>query len=95
MVSTSAGSANSVTPVGIGYVPQAEINSLANILATCVNSTGPSSPSCAALFSAATPSGGTSPTTILGAVLDIALNPGNNVTALYDLSTANAPFQPP
>jgi hypothetical protein len=58
------------------------------------NSTGPTSTNCTTLFTAATPSGGTAPTTVLAAALDIALNPGNNIASLFSISTANAAFQP-
>jgi hypothetical protein len=77
-------------------VPQARINTLGNILANCVNSNGSSDTgaACNLLFAAATPNGGTAPADTLQAALDIAQNPGNNVGALYALSTANAPFQP-
>lgn len=88
------GLAYTQTVYGTGYVPQAEIHTLADILVPCVNSTGPGSSDCMNLFAAAKPSGGTLPTTVLGAMLDIALNPGNNVGTLFNLSTSNAAFQP-
>jgi hypothetical protein len=82
LVSLSTGTALASTPNGNGTVPQDEINYLANILAACVNSTTGSA-QCSSLFTDATPPGGTAPTDTLGAMLDIALNPGNNVSALY------------
>ena len=94
IVDIYTGDARTQTSSGVGYVPQAEIYSLANILAPCVNSSGPSSSSCQSLFAAATPSGGTAPTTVLRALLDIAQNPGNNVSTIYNLSTPAAPFGP-
>ena len=94
MITLATGAARTTTVNGIGYVPQTQINMLADILVPCVNSSGPTSTACAALFAAATPSGGTAPTTTLGAALDIALNPGNNVTTLFNLSTANTAFVP-
>jgi len=71
-----------------------KLSTLANAMVQCVNSTGPTSSSCATLFADATPSGGTTPTTVLGALLNVALNPTLNGTAIYNLSTPNAPFQP-
>jgi len=94
LVSLSTGLALSTTPGGNGTVPGAEINSLANILASCVN-TGNGSAACSSLFSAATPSGGSAPTNTWQAAVDIALNPGHSVGPLYGLSVANAPFQSP
>src|SRR5580658_297993 len=44
------GVALATTPAGNGTVPQAEINTLANILAACVNSSGPLSTQCTTLF---------------------------------------------
>jgi len=78
-------------PQGV-TIPVAEINTLSNILASCVNSTGTTA--CNALFTAAAPPGGTAATNTLDATLDIALNPTNNVGALFALATASAPFAP-
>jgi hypothetical protein len=63
------------------------------IMAVCVNTSG-SSGACSQLFSLATPPSGSAPTDTLSAVLDIARNPGRNVSALYGLVTAKASFQP-
>jgi PKD repeat protein len=90
----ATGVARSLTPNGNGVVPQAEINTLADILAPCVNSAGPTSAECSSLFTAATPAGGSVPATMLAAALDIALNPANNVASLLLLPTPQAPFQP-
>jgi hypothetical protein len=93
LVNTSTGTALATTPNGNGTVPQAEIDSLANIIAACVNSAGGSSV-CNNLFSNATPPDGTKPADTLHAMLDIAQNPGNNVQALYDLAPSQAPLAP-
>jgi hypothetical protein len=78
-------------PVGAA-VPTTKLYTLANILASCVNSTG--STACNALFSAARPPAGTAPTNTLDAALAIARNPANNVATLSALSTPQAPFGP-
>ncbi|HEY1994138.1 MAG TPA: hypothetical protein VGG81_07025 [Edaphobacter sp.] len=93
LVDLSTGQARTATPAGNGTVPQAEINTLADIIAPCVNSTG-SGPECAALFAAATPSGGSAPTNTLQALFNIATHPSQQVGALYTLSSLTAPFQP-
>ena len=46
------GTVNSTTNNGAGTIPVREDQSLANILAACVNSTGPGSSSCTTLFNA-------------------------------------------
>jgi hypothetical protein len=76
--------------------PTTLLNTLADIIASCVNSNGVggSSTNCATLFSDATPSGGTAPTDTLTAALDVAKNPGNNAAALFLLTPGAAPFQP-
>ena len=93
LVNTTTGAALSVTPAGNGTPPQAAINTLGNIVASCVNSTGTTGP-CIALAAAATPSGGTAPTDTIQGIFNVARNPGNNVSALYVLSSATPPFQP-
>lgn len=85
--------ARSTTPAGNGTVPQAEINSLANILAACVNSTGPGSTPCSTLFSNAT-NNGVEPSDTATAALNIAHYPGANVANLFGLQTPDSPFQP-
>jgi hypothetical protein len=106
LVNVANGQALAVTPAYVtaptgttsatfqSVVPQAEIYTLANIIATCVNTNGVggSSSNCSNLFAAAKPSGGTAPTDTFKAALDIAQNPGNNVTPLYNLPTGQVPF---
>jgi hypothetical protein len=78
-------------------LPVGEINTLANILASCVNTTGgvagDGSP-CGNLFAAATPSYGIAPTDTVGAAIDIAQSPGASVAALFNIVAASGPFQP-
>jgi hypothetical protein len=75
-----------------GTVPTAEINALGNILADCVNTNGIGAP-CSTLMTAATPASGTPPANTAQAALNIAHNPGLNVSTLFGLSTPTAPFQ--
>jgi hypothetical protein len=77
---------------GNGDVPQAEINSLANLLVTCVNSDGTAG--CSPLFSNAPALDGTQPTDTITAALNIAHNPGANPSALYNASLITPYFQP-
>jgi streptogramin lyase len=97
----STGTALATTPAGNGTVPQSEINTLANILAACINSsgkiTGPTNPTtCYTLFNNALSGGttGTLPAETATAALNIAHNPGTNVTNLYAISTPTAAFAP-
>jgi hypothetical protein len=70
-------------------VPTSELNSLADIIASCVNTSGPGSGNCSTLFTA------TGASETFGAMLAIAKNPGASATtALYTLATPSAPFQP-
>jgi streptogramin lyase len=69
-----------------------KIYTLANVLASCINSTG--STDCNALFTAATPHSGSQPSNTLDAALNIARNPSNSVSALFALPTPQSPFQP-
>ena len=89
----NAGVANATTPGGNGTVPQAEIDTLANILAACINSTGLGSTQCNTLFMNAT-NGGAQPVDTATAAVNIAHNPGANVANLIGLQTPSSPFQP-
>ena len=94
LVPIATGVASTVNGAGTGVTPQAKVNTLGNILAPCINSTGPGSSDCTKLFTAVTPSGGTQPTDVASAMLLLAENPGLNIAALYGLPNAAAPFQP-
>jgi alpha-L-arabinofuranosidase len=70
-----------------------KLNSLADSLATCVNSTS-NSVVCKKLFASATPPSSTAtPVNTVAAVLNISLNPTNNVEPIYNLASV-LPFQP-
>lgn len=97
----STGLALASTPSGIATVPQATIDTLANILGACVNTdgtvAGPTNPTaCYTLFTNALSGGttGTQPTDTATAAINIAHNPAANLAALYALSTATPPFAP-
>jgi len=91
----NATGALATTPNG-GTVPQAEVNSIANSLAACINSASPFA-NCSTLFADATSNGlsnGTQPTDTATAAINIAHYPGANVAAIYGLGTTTPPFQP-
>lgn len=92
----STGVALATTPAGNGIVPQAEIDILADILAACVNSSGPLSTPCSTLFSTALSGGttGSQPSDTATAAIYIAHNPGANVAALFGLLPSDLAFQP-
>ena len=101
IVNFTAGVAYTTTPQssttnGSGVVPQSTIHALADILQTCVNSSGPTQPACTSLFTAAKPPTGSSitaaPVNVLQAIVDIALNPGNNVATLFGLINSSPAF---
>jgi hypothetical protein len=97
---------NTVTGVAPGpmlpagaSVSGSEIDTLADILAACINSAGGTAgdgSACGSLFSAANPGGtpGSAPTDTITAAMNIAQHPALNVGSLYALATPTAPFQP-
>jgi hypothetical protein len=87
ILASSSGAVGSL-PAG-ETVESNKLYALADSLAPCVNSTGNG---CSALFSAATPAGGTAPTNTLSAALNIVRNPGQNVNAVYQAATGTPPF---
>ncbi|MEI9968341.1 MAG: hypothetical protein WDM87_06840 [Terracidiphilus sp.] len=91
--SLGRGVALATTPNGNGVVPQAEIDILADILAACVNSAGPSSTPCSTLFSNAK-NGNSQPSETATAAINIAHNPGANVATIFGLLPSDRPFQP-
>ncbi len=81
--SPGAGLASGVT------VPADKVNTLANIIAACINTSSSSPGNCTALQAA------TSSTETFGAALGMAKNPGAPaVVALYNAIVVAAPFQP-
>jgi hypothetical protein len=99
LVDLSTGAALTTTPTGSGIAPGTNLNTLANILAACVNSNGShsSGSNCGTLFNNATSTGiannGTVPSDTVTAMVNIAHHPAANVAALYDLSTPTPAFQ--
>jgi streptogramin lyase len=89
------GVALATTPAGNGVVPQTEINTLANVLSSCVDLSNPSG-SCSLLFSNSFSGGlsGTAPTDTATAAIYIAHNPSPNVTTLYQIPVTTPPYTP-
>jgi streptogramin lyase len=104
LASINSGNALTTTPAGNGTVPQVLINTLADLLAGCVNTTGivsgPTNPTvCYTLFNDTLSGGatGTAPTNTATSAIYLAHNPGANLDALgslFQTLTANLPFQP-
>jgi len=87
LVNTSTGQITAA-PAGI-TLPALRLNTLADILAACVNTAGAASAQCTALFSA------TGANETIGAALAFAKNPGSAaLTALYSLPSGTTPFVP-
>jgi streptogramin lyase len=83
-------------------LPQAKINTLGDILAQCINSSGGAAvggvsdgSNCGNLFALAPNAAGTTyPTDTITAVMNIAQSPGRNVANLNTLRSASPVFQP-
>jgi trimeric autotransporter adhesin len=83
-------------PAGV-TIPTSLINSLGDILSTCINSTGGTAADgspCGQLFLFTTAGGTAAPTNTVAALLDLAYNPAANTASLFGLVTPAAPFQP-
>jgi hypothetical protein len=96
LATLSTGVALTVNPAGNAFVPQTEINTLANILASCVNSGSSGSTNCGTLFTNAKSGGssGTTATDTATAAINIAHNPGTNVGTLYGIPPPAIAFAP-
>jgi sugar lactone lactonase YvrE len=79
-------------PSGYG-VSATQVNTLADLLATCINTNGSSASNtpCTNLFAL---TGGTSTTNAITSALYVANNPTANLTALSNLIPPTSPFQP-
>jgi hypothetical protein len=78
-------------------VPVAQINTIGDIVAPCVDSAGGvagDNSACGNLFALTTPTGIAAPTNSVTALQNLANNPTMNTAALYALVPAAAPFQP-
>ena len=77
-----------IPPAGM-TLPTTRINTLADILASCINTSGASSALCTSLFSA------TGASDTIGAALAIAKNPGSaSTTGLFSILVPSPPFVP-
>jgi trimeric autotransporter adhesin len=81
-----------------GYtIPTMLIDTLADVLATCVNSAGGHAGDgsvCGQFFAFTTPGNSTAPVNTITALLYLANNPTLNTSLLYNLITPKTPFQP-
>jgi hypothetical protein len=97
LVNTATGTAPGAdVPTGYG-VPVEEINTLADIVAACVNSAGGAAgdgSACGDFFLWTTPPNGAQPTNTVTALHDLALYPGLNSRSLFGLISAEPVFQP-
>jgi len=100
LANISTGAALATTPNGNGTVAQNVINTLANILAACVNSNGQiiggaEQSNCYILFYNDPNSSFQYPSDTATAAIYMAQNPGNNPSTLFQLQSAVAsPYQP-
>ena len=89
------GIATTATQGANGVPPTSMVNTLADILAACINSTGSSSSQCTAVLGAKSGgTTGTSPTDTATAAIYIAHNPGADVSSLFSQLPSPAPFGP-
>jgi hypothetical protein len=93
LVDVHSGTALAVTPGGDGVPPQAEINTLADILSACVDTSNNQSPTCMTLFDNTTDMESNIPTDIFAAIVNLAQEPATE-DSLTELVVANPPFQP-
>jgi len=91
----AAGSARGATAVSGAYLPESELNTLADVIAACINTSGSTAvgSNCETLISSTTING-TAPIDTFQAAINIARAPGANVSALFGLVGGTPPFQP-
>jgi len=102
LVALTTGVANTTITTGVtgatGTIPAAEINSIANALQLCVNSTGAASASCTSLFGYTPSVASVTPANTLQAAMNLAKNPYSssaNVAGLLSFQTAQTQVYSP
>jgi streptogramin lyase len=97
IANTGTGVAGGTTVPAGATLPTAKLNTLADMLASCVNSSGGTASNtataCGTLFNATTV-GSSVPTDTITAAMNMAQNPGLASTTLMALATPASPFQP-
>ena len=96
-VNTTTGASPGANVPSGDTVPTTELNTLADIISACINSTGGTAGDgslCGDLFSLTTVAPNPAPTNTIAAMLVIADNPTLNTSALYALTPPTPPFQP-
>ena len=97
LVNISTGSIAGTQASSGYFTPGNLINTLANLIATCVNSAGGRAgdgTSCGRLFAAVQQPGELAPSDTIGALLDIARHPASGVSTVFNLVPASGPYQP-
>ena len=94
LVDNTNGTALTTTPAGNGTAPQQYVNTLADIIASCINSGSGTSAACTQLFTNATVTTSPIPQDTLSALINIAAFPAAQTANLYALVPSTAPFQP-
>ena len=85
---------SAVPPTSTVITPAAEVNTLADVLAACVNSNGPASSGCSSLFGYAPNADASTPGDTISAALNIARNPQRQVGNIIGSVIPQPPFQP-
>jgi hypothetical protein len=98
LVNVQYGQVNVTTVPAGATIPVAKLNTLADILASCVNTpkggvAGDNMTACGTLFTDATTPANAVPTDTLTAILNIAHYPGQHVMSLATLASRTSPFQ--
>jgi hypothetical protein len=96
LANISTGAAGGPALPANATLPVTKINTLGNILAACINSSGGvanDGSTCGLLFRYTTVNG-VAPTNTIAATLNLAQNPNLNTTSLTNLPSGNPPFQP-
>lgn len=88
----STGIVPAMLPTGAATVPQTTINTLANILFSCIHSKGPGSSACQTFLSSAGSAAPYSDTA--AAMIGIAHSPASSVSTLFAQQSTTTPFTP-